>query len=334
MQTEIQTEKKSLLRSFGSFWVAGTSILGTLLVLLIISFVVLVAKADETETSSLNANILHKGEQSEIAVVDIAGVIVDEVGGGDPFGLEQGTATVRQLSKIFTELENSKDVKAVVLRINSPGGSVVASDELYLSIKKLAENKVVIAQLNDTAASGGYYAALGADKIIANKATITGSIGVIAQFPEFTELFEKIGVEVRTIKSGNLKDIGSFDRPMTEEERAILENIVDDAYQQFIDAMVDGRGFSREEATQLADGRIYSGVQAKELGLVDELGTYTTALELAKSEANLDDPSIVEYTQESFFSMLFASVQQVNPTAELAKVVPSTKFGVYYMLSL
>ena len=330
----MQTDQKTFLTRLGSFWVAGTSIIGTLLILMIISLTLIIGKADSTEKTSLNSSVLHKGSEDQIAVVDISGVIIDEIGSGDPFSLDQSTASVRSLTKIFKELETTENVKAVVLRINSPGGTVVASDELYLSIKRLAEQKLVIAQLNDLAASGGYYAALGADTIIANRATITGSIGVIAQFPEFTELFEKIGVEVRTIKSGDLKDIGTFDRAMTDQEKEILQSIIDDAYQQFIDAVVAGRGISRDEAITLADGRIYSGSQALEVNLIDAVGTYESALDLAKSEANLDDPSIVEYNQGSFFSMLFSSIQGVSPTAELVKVVPNSTFGVYYMLAL
>lgn len=330
----MKIDTQSLLKKFGSFWVAGTSIIGTLLIVLIIIITVAVTKAEETEQTPLHSKVLYDGAEEQIAVVDISGIIVDEVSSGDPFALDQGVAAVRELSVIFDELVKIDDVKAVVLRINSPGGAVVASDELYQSIKELSDEKVVVAQLNDTAASGGYYAAVAADKIIANRATITGSIGVIAQFPEFTDLLDKVGVNIRTIKSGDFKDIGSFDREMTAEERAIIQSIIDDAYVQFIDAVEAGRSLDREEILALADGRIYSGIQAKEAGLVDEVGTYDDALKLAAVEANIDDPSVVQYNQESFFSLLFSSFKQVNPTAALVEKVPSTRFGVYYMLSL
>jgi protease-4 len=329
----MKIDTQSLFKKFGSYWMAGTSIIGTLLILFVISIFFLVATSKE-ETSTLHSTVLYNGGEDQIAVVDISGVIVDEVSSGDPFALDQGVAAVRELSSIFEELARIETVKAVVLRINSPGGAVVASDELYQSIKELSEEKVVIAQLNDTAASGGYYAAVAADKIIANRATITGSIGVIAQFPEFTALLDKVGVDVRTFKSGDFKDIGAFDREMTEEEQVIIQSIIDDAYVQFIDAIESGRELDREEILSLADGRIYSGIQAKEAGLVDEVGTYDDALKLAASEANVDNPSVVQYNQESFFSLLFSSFKQVNPTVALIEKVPSSKFGVYYMFSL
>jgi protease IV len=333
--TATQTKFEKVFKTVGKWWVVGTSLIGSLLVLGIVALIVSFFNNPSTgEQTTLQQTVVTQGGLDQVAVVDISGVIVDEVTSGDPFALDQGVAPVRDLKKVLTHLAKEDQVKAVVLRINSPGGAVVASDELYLAIKELANKKPVVAQLNDLAASGGYYAALGANHIVANKASITGSIGVIAQFPEFTELFNKIGVEVHTIKSGQYKDIGAVDRPLTAEEQAILQSIIDDAYDQFVTAVATGRNLPEDQVRVLADGRIYSGQQALDAKLVDELGTFDDALKRASQLAKIENPTIVEYHDESLFALLFSAVRGVSPTAELAQVVPSSKFGVYYLLSL
>jgi protease-4 len=324
----------TIFKAIGKWWVAGTSVLGSLLILLVVLVVIGLNNATPTEESPLQESVITQGGDDQIAVVDISGVIMDQASGGSPLSADQGIAVVRDLTKQLDLLAQKDQVKAVVLRINSPGGAVVASDELYLAIKELADKKPVVAQLNDVAASGGYYAALGADHIVANQATITGSIGVIAQFPEFTELFNKIGVEVHTIKSGQFKDIGAVDRPLTTEEEAILQSIIDDSYNQFVAAVVTSRELPEATVRSLADGRIYSGQQALNAGLIDEIGTFDTAIERASSLANISNPTIVEYKDQSLFALLFSSVKNVSPTAQLNQIVPTTKFGIYYLMSL
>lgn len=323
-----------VVKTAGKLWVTVTSVVGSLIVVAVVAVIALFQNVEPTSESTLQSSVVTQGGADQVAVVDISGVIVDEVSGGDPFTLDKGTAPVRDLKKVLAQLEKEDQVKAVVLRINSPGGAVVASDELYQAIKKLSDKKPVVAQLNDLAASGGYYAALGSNRIVANKATITGSIGVIAQFPEYTELFNKIGVNVRTIKSGKFKDIGASDRPLTAEETAILQSIIDEAYGQFVAAVVDGRGMPEDKAKSLADGRIYSGQQALDAGLVDEIGNFDDAIKSASKLAKIENPTIVEYHDESILAMLFSATRGVSPTAEIADVLPSSKFGVYYLMSL
>ncbi|UCG51391.1 MAG: signal peptide peptidase SppA [Candidatus Latescibacterota bacterium] len=183
-----------------------------------------------------------------------------------------------------TEIEDYRDnsnVKAVLLHINSPGGGVAASQAIYHAVAKVREKKPVVALMGSVAASGGYYVACAADTIIAHEGTLTGSIGVIAAFLRTEELFHKVGLDVTVIKSGEYKDIGSPYRRMTEEEKAYLGRLLDGVYRQFLEAVSEGRGLPMRKVRQLAEGRLYSGQEAVEVGLVDKLGTYEDALELA-----------------------------------------------------
>jgi protease-4 len=182
------------------------------------------------------------------------------------------------------EIEGYRDnnsVKAVLLFVNSPGGGVAASQALYHAVRKLADEKPVVAVMGAVAASGGYYVACAADSIIAHEGTITGSIGVIAAYLRTEELFHKIGLDVTVIKSGKYKDVGSPHRQMTEAEKVYLGSLLDTVYDQFLRAVSDGRGMPLRQVRRLAEGRLYSGEEAVKVGLVDRLGTYEDALELA-----------------------------------------------------
>jgi protease-4 len=200
-----------------------------------------------------------------VAVVDIKGVITYD------------------LSKI-QEIENHRDndnVKAVLLFINSPGGGVAASQALYHAVRSVRDVKPVVAVMASVAASGGYYVACGADSIIAHEGTITGSIGVVAEYLRTEGLYEKIGLDATVLKSGKYKDVGSPHRKMTEEEKAYLGELLDTVYDQFVEAVADGRGMSTRQVRRLAEGRLYSGEDAVEAGLVDQIGTYEMALDIA-----------------------------------------------------
>ncbi len=216
----------------------------------------------------------------KVAVVDISGVI------------DGSESVVRQLKGYMDD----KSVKALILRIDSPGGGVAPSQEIYDQVLKAKENdKFVIASMSSVAASGGYYIACAADTIIANPGTITGSIGVIFSFPVFGKLMDKVGVELEVIKSGELKDVGNFSRPVTPKERKMLQAVVDDTYDQFISVVAASRGLDKEYVRKLADGSVYSGRQALEKGLVDILGTYEDAVSIAGARTDLgDDPYIVK----------------------------------------
>ncbi len=292
-------------------WKVGAYSLGSLL---LIAFIMGLAGnffsgSNPTSSLSLSQTVLEEGDSDQtVAVLHLSGMIVEQVEQSGPFAVSTGIIESMETSKILDDLAAEDSIKAVVLRINSPGGTVVASDELYRAIKDLAAEKTVIASFADTAASGGYYIALGADEIIAHPATLTGSIGVIAQFPELQGLFEQIGVDIRTIKSGEFKDIGSPTREFTDQEREIIQSVVDDSYEQFLDAMIASRNIDENTARELADGRVYSGIQAVENGLVDSTGGFNDATERATDIADLEDPHLVQYKTGGFLDSLLGAI--------------------------
>ncbi len=190
-------------------------------------------------------------------------------------------------------------IKAILVRIDSPGGAVAPSQEIYEAIKRAQEKKPVFASMGSVAASGGYYLASAAEKIFANPGTLTGSIGVAMQMRNVQELFSKIGIDNSVIKSGQFKDAGSPYRKMTPKESKYLQNVSDEIYDQFIGAVAEGRKMKREEVEALAEGRIYTGKQAKELGLVDVLGGLQTAIsEAGKAVGIPEDPVVVSFKRK------------------------------------
>lgn len=215
-----------------------------------------------------------------VAVLPLEGVITSERG-----FLEQ----LRRYRK-------DGSVRAFVLEIRSPGGAVGASQSLYRTVRELREtdDRPVVAWIGDVGASGGYYVALAADSIYALPGSITGSIGVIMEFPNAQELLRKVGLSFEVVKSGEHKDMGSFIRPMSESDRAILEGVVRDVWDQFVEAVGENRAMERERVVSLADGRIFTGEQAVELGLVDGIGTLQEAIDAAGRMAGLgEEPATV-----------------------------------------
>jgi protease-4 len=211
-----------------------------------------------------------------------------------------------QVLKHLTEFRNNSDIKSIVLRIESPGGAVGAAQEIYQEIKRTSAVKPIVASMGSMGASGGYYAALGADIILANPGTMTGSIGVIVKFPNLEGLFEKIGYKSEVIKSGPLKDIGASNRPLSEEERTIMQDLIDNVYNQFVRDIATSRSMPEETIFELADGRVYTGEQALELGLIDKLGNFTDAVTIAADLGGLDteDPQLIYPRIERKFSLI------------------------------
>ncbi len=219
--------------------------------------------------------------EDRVALVRVEGVILD------------AQQTVGDLKK-YAE---SPTVKAIVLRIDSPGGGVVPSQEIYDAVKRIRSknNKAVVASMGTVAASGGYYIAAATDKIMANPGTLTGSIGVIMELANFEGLLKKIGVESVVVKSGEHKDIGSPFRKMKEDDRLILQAVMDDVHSQFIEAVAEGRSLDVREVRTLADGRVFTGRQAKAAKLVDELGDLEDAVKLAAEMGGIEgEPKVVE----------------------------------------
>jgi protease-4 len=210
-----------------------------------------------------------------------------------------------QTLKHLTEFRHDPNVKSVVLRIDSPGGSVGASQEIYKEVMRTNEVKPVIASMGSMGASGGYYAALGAENIIANPGTMTGSIGVIVKFPNLEGLFEKIGYRSEVIKSGPLKDVGASNRPMSEEERKLMQDLIDNVYGQFVRDIAAARDMEEDIIRELADGRVYTGEQALEVGLIDSLGNFTDAIIIAADMGGLDveNPRLIYPKVDRKFSL-------------------------------
>ncbi len=201
---------------------------------------------------------------------------------------------------VLGELKRFKEapwIKAVVVRIDSPGGAVAPTQEIYEEIRKAKGRKPVIASMGSMATSGGYYIASACDKIVASPGTLTGSIGVIMQLGNFEELMKKIGIQGYNVKSGANKDIGSPFQPLSAEGRAILQGLVDNVHGQFVSAVAKSRDMDEAVVRKLADGRVYSGAQAKELGLLDQFGTLEDAIDLAAKEAGVESGPAIYYSR-------------------------------------
>ena len=249
---------------------------------------------------------------------------------GGHVGLVELVGEITESETVVDQLDRMQrdpSVKAVVLRVDSPGGGVAASQEIYDAVQRVKdEGKPVIASMGGVAASGGYYVACAADSIIANPGTLTGSIGVIMSFPNTEELFRKVGVHFETIKTGKFKDVGSMWRPMTDEERTLLQGVLGNVYDQFIDAIVDGRGMKKEDILPYADGRIFSGDQALEYGFVDKLGSLEDAIEMASSMVKIEGrPSVVrkERRRVSLFDFFD---EKMNPVREILGSGPRLEY--------
>mgnify|MGYP001277046788 CR=1 FL=1 len=250
--------------------------------------------------------ILEEGNPSKkIVVMELNGVIEDT---GDEVSLFTTGYNHRLFMQQLKEVKENPTVKGLVLRVNSPGGTVVESAEIHDQIVEIMEEKEipVYVSMGGTAASGGYYISAPATKIFASADTITGSIGVIMQNYNVTELAEKLGIETITIKSGPYKDIMSMTREMTEEEKTILQNMLNNAYESFVDVIEKGRGMTEQEVKAIADGRIFDGRQAKELNLIDELGYLDDVIEAMKQEQDLENAQVVKITKgsDNLFSWL------------------------------
>lgn len=227
-----------------------------------------------------------RGEK--VGVVEIKGLIGD----------------ARPILKQLDKFNQDQRIKAIVLRVNSPGGAVGPSQEILREVEKIRQQKKVVASLGTLAASGGYYVSCGADLIMANPGTATGSIGVLMQFANIEQLTKKLGLDFFTLKAGRYKDVGSPFRPMTKEEAAYLQHLIDDIYQQFLQDVAKNRKLPLEKVRALAEGKIFTGVEAKQLGLVDELGNLPDAIERAGRLAGIKGKVEAVYPEKEGFSLL------------------------------
>jgi len=273
----------------------GLVVFGVLLGLFLVSLYALSYLSNREES-------LWGGEK--IAIIEVRGVILDP------------QPVVEKLVK----LRKNEKVKAIVLRIDSPGGGVGPAQEIFAEVKKAQKEKKVLVSMGSVAASGGYYIACAADKIMANPGSITGSIGVIVESLNVEELLRKLGLRSMVVKSGKHKDLGSPLRPMTEEERKLLQGVLDSVHEQFIRAVAEGRKLPVEKVRELADGRIFSGEQARELGLVDELGNLEDTLAMAATLAGIRGEPEIMYPERKRFSLFDLLLQE-----SVSKIVESLR---------
>jgi protease IV len=271
-------------------WVFGIiAALVVVFVLIVVSTMYYLFHGDENEEVA-------EGTNGTIALIELKEPIVSSEN------------TVR----LFKKYRESGSVKAIVFRVESPGGGVAASQEIYEEVKKTRDGgKPVVVSMGSVAASGGYYVSCGASKIVANPGTVTGSIGVISQFIHINQLMDKIGVSSTTIKSGKLKDAGSPYRAPTDEDKKYFQDMIDDVYEQFVEVVASERKLDLDTVKKLADGRVYTGKKAYELGLVDTLGTYEDAIMLAGKLANIKGTptTIREKKKERLSDILFGTVK-------------------------
>lgn len=252
------------------------------------------------------AVVLGAGLTAALALLSL-GNSGEGVVGGDRIGVVEirgFIADPRPAVDALRAFREDAEVKAVVLRVETPGGGVSPSQEIHDEVRRTAAEKPVVASFGALAASGGYYLSAPATRIYANPGTATGSIGVILQFQEIHLLFDRLGLRGRVVKSGPLKDAGSPFREMTDQDRGAFQMLIDDLFAQFVDAVAAGRGLEREEVLALADGRVYSGRQAKELKLVDELGGFWDAVDAAWGLAGLEGKPRLEYRRRRTRSAL------------------------------
>ncbi len=272
--------------------------------LIVVAFLVFVVVfAIFKGSSGKNGSVVPKVKTgSSISVISLDGVI----GEGVTSLTSSNSITVKEVKDLLKECESDPS-KAVIIEINSPGGAVEPTQEIYdeiLNFKKKTGKKVYV-WMRGVAASGGYYISCAADKIVAMPTTITGSIGVIMELVNYEGLLEKIGVKEVVIKSGKFKDMGSPVRQMTEEEKKMFQNLIDETYKQFFDTVEKARNIPPDKLKQIAQGQIYTGIDAKKLGLVDAVGNFQFVVDMVKKDLNLKgSPQIITHeTHKSIFSL-------------------------------
>ncbi len=246
------------------------------------------------EGDNWTTSVYREGKGKTLALLKIEGIILDGASGS--LSIDSTYNHRRFLNQLQAAFEQP-DIKGIILEINTPGGGVYESDEIYNRILELKARykKPVVVYMAQQAASGGYYISMAADKIYANRNTLTGSIGVVISAYNYSELAKKVGIEELVFKSGPAKDMMNPMRPATDEEKQIMQGLVDESYGFFVDAVVRGRNLQRDQVLQLADGRIYTGPQAQKLGLLDEIGNLDSAVAGTAELVKTSDPKVLRF---------------------------------------
>lgn len=252
-------------------------------------------------------------------------------GGSSSASSEEGIDS-KKVIKDLRKLKDDEDVKAVVLRVNSPGGSAYGSEQIWYAVSELKKEKPVIVSMGDYAASGGYYISCNADTIVAEPTTLTGSIGIFGMFPNAKGLTDKIGVNFDVVKTNKYADFGMLTRPMNDGEKGLMQMYVNNGYDLFLTRCSDGRGISKEDLDKIAQGRVWTGSKAKELGLVDELGGLDKALDIAIAKAGVDTYTVMSYPKKESF---FESLMNTNPGNYVkARMLKGTMGEIYQQFSV
>ena len=269
-----------------------------------------ILSADVSDMKSVKAPKA-KSSKNQIGLLYAVGEITSGIGSTNI----QDKYLVSEIEK----LRKNKDIKAVVLRVSSPGGSAYASEQIWKAIADLKAEKPVVVSMSDVAASGGYYIACNADKIVAQPTTITGSIGIFGMFPNMKKTADKLGLDVDVVKTHEYGDFGNFARPMRDNEKEILQSHVERGYDLFLTRCAEGRNIPKDTLALYAEGRVWTGRQAKEIGLVDELGDLKTAIDIAADLADIDDYQVYEYPKMRSFIEELLDNKQKELSAEIIK---------------
>jgi protease-4 len=296
-----------ILRFLRRGWLGVTSAVGSLVLFFLIFgfFGGVGIPASPLGKAKISEEYITGEGEDKIAMVSLSGLIVEEAAPG-LFSGGTRLITPEGVREFLTQANEDENVGAVILTLSSPGGSAVASDRIWEEIAGFEKPTVVL--MGDTVASGGYFIASAADKIVASPATLTGSIGVIAEIYNLADLYEKLGVKVEVFKKGEYKDILSSARERTREEEKMLDELLSDAYDLFLKRVSGGRGLEIEKVRELAEGKIYSGEKALKVGLVDEIGSFQDAVEVAKDLAGIEKVKVFEYSRISIWESLFGGM--------------------------
>ena len=275
------------------------------------------ANISDSEPKGISGNV--------VAVYYAVGDIVEETTSG--WNYEPEIAS-KKVCKDLQKLADDDDVKAVVLRVNSGGGSAYASEQIWHEVMNIRANKPIVVSMGDMAASGGYYISCAANYIYAEPTTITGSIGIFGMFPNAGELMNNtLGIHVSTVKTNQFSDFGDFSRPFTDQERALAQRYINNGYELFTKRCADGRNMKQDAIKKIGEGRVWTGIHAKQIGLVDELGGLDAAIEKAKQLAKIDEASVMNYPSKT--NILDQLMEEMQGTSYADKQLKQT-LGDYY----
>lgn len=291
---------------------------------------VLLAAVGSDLGGTVGEEVLYEGTGGKIAVISLDGII-SESESSDVFSVTG--ISIKDINNQIDKALADDDVEGILIKMNSPGGEAVASDLIYNKVMEAREEKKVVTWMSGMGASGGYLIAAGSDKIVSHPGCLTGSIGVILQLSNMDDLYEKVGIQVKTFKSGEFKDDeGVFDDDKDGEADVIFQDLIDESYDDFVNAIVDGRDMDKTKVVELADGRIYTGRQAYENGLVDEIGYMDDAIGVLEDLVGKGDLSIVEYSSGGFWSSFYEYQSLLLDKINLLPEKTSYNVGMYYLL--